>query len=246
MYLNGEPVAMKAAGAWYWFLCDHLGTPQKLIDNSGNLVWEAAYLPFGKARVITADIENNLRFPGQYFDAETGLHYNWHRYYDPELGRYITADPIGLEGGINLYAYVNGNPLNFIDPSGGNPLLLGVVAISAYYLLANPDTANAPSSPCEQIYNSYGAEKILGEGLLDIAAVGILSKIFKFAPKSRVNDVIGETLNANKKNITSNHTLTANEALEAGEKVSYSNFGGNHFFDRQSNLYVLKSTHGYC
>jgi uncharacterized protein RhaS with RHS repeats len=56
------------------------------VDNAGAVVWQAAYMPFGEARVLTADVENNLRFPGQYFDAETGLHYNWHRYYDPETG----------------------------------------------------------------------------------------------------------------------------------------------------------------
>ncbi|MFH2048312.1 MAG: RHS repeat-associated core domain-containing protein, partial [bacterium] len=110
IYLGSEPVAMKVYGAQagiYYFLNDHLGTPQKLINNTGTIVWEAAYLPFGEAQVIIETITNNLRFPGQYYDSETGLYYNWNRYYDPSTGRYLTPDPIGLEGGdVNLYSYV--------------------------------------------------------------------------------------------------------------------------------------------
>jgi len=64
----------------------------------------------------------NKRLPGQYYDQETGLHYNYFRYYDPETGRYITSDPIGLEGGLNTYAYVENNPLRWIDPSGFSKL----------------------------------------------------------------------------------------------------------------------------
>jgi RHS repeat-associated protein len=57
-------------------------------------------------------------YAGQYYDSETGLHYNYHRYYDPKLGRYLRADPIGLEGGLNLYSYVQNNPVNYFDPFG--------------------------------------------------------------------------------------------------------------------------------
>ena len=57
-------------------------------------------------------------YAGQYFDEETGLHYNYHRYYDPRTGRYLTPDPIGLEGGINLFVYASNNPINFVDPLG--------------------------------------------------------------------------------------------------------------------------------
>jgi RHS repeat-associated protein len=83
------------------------------------VVWSATYDAFGKATVHTgSSISNNLRFPGQYYDQETGLHYNWNRYYDPTVGRYTTSDPIGLEGGINMYAYVDSNPVHYYDPYG--------------------------------------------------------------------------------------------------------------------------------
>jgi RHS repeat-associated protein len=61
---------------------------------------------------------NNFRFAGQYFDAETGLHYNYHRHYDPKTGRYLPPDPIGLLGGNNLFLYADGNPINYVDPYG--------------------------------------------------------------------------------------------------------------------------------
>src|SRR3990172_11280329 len=60
----------------------------------------------------------SIGFPGQYYDQETGLHYNYFRYYDPTTGRYVTPDPIGLEGGINLFVYVANNPVNSSDPEG--------------------------------------------------------------------------------------------------------------------------------
>jgi RHS repeat-associated protein len=102
----------------YYFIDDHLGTPQIVTDDTGAVVWKAAYRPFGVADIAVDKITNNLRFAGQYYDAETGLHYNYHRYYDPSTGRYLTPDPIGLAGGINLYAYAGLNPINAFDPFG--------------------------------------------------------------------------------------------------------------------------------
>lgn len=100
---------------------DHLGTPQRITDKTGAVVWAADYDAYGRATVRTAGanpVTNNLRLPGQYFDAETGLHYNDRRSYDPDTGRYTTRDPIGFEGGINLYAYAHASPGVFIDPTG--------------------------------------------------------------------------------------------------------------------------------
>ncbi|WP_420917603.1 RHS repeat-associated core domain-containing protein [Shewanella algae] len=90
-----------------------------LTDASGYQVWQAEFDSFGRLLVqAQSQIDNPLRFPGQYYDQESGLHYNWHRYYDAETGRYISSDPIGLYGGMNFYAYVGGNPLMRFDPMG--------------------------------------------------------------------------------------------------------------------------------
>lgn len=98
---------------------DQLGTIQKLTDASGTVIWDRVARPFGETVSINAatGIEQKLRFAGQFAD-ETGLSYNYFRDHDPTLGRYAQSDPIGLDGGVNTYAYVGGNPLGYIDPLG--------------------------------------------------------------------------------------------------------------------------------
>lgn len=113
-----DPLYQKTGGKYYFYHNDHLGTPQKLTATNGAVVWDAKYESFGKAYVQSNTIDNPLRFAGQYEDDETGFHYNFKRYYIPELGRYLSSDPIGLVGGINTYAYVTGNPLKYIDSLG--------------------------------------------------------------------------------------------------------------------------------
>ena len=110
-----------------WFYhCDHLGTPQEMSDQSGQIIWKANYKAWGECQAENSKsnifenseiITNNIRFQGQYFDKETGLHYNRHRYYSPNIGRYISKDPIGLLGGHNVYAYAP-NPVEWVDPRG--------------------------------------------------------------------------------------------------------------------------------
>ncbi|MBN3816369.1 RHS repeat protein [Paraburkholderia sp. Se-20369] len=117
-----------------YYHCDQIGTPQEVTDEAGELAWSARYKAWGEAQEVISEaarkagIVNPLRFAGQYFDRETGLHYNRHRYYDPNSGRFISQDPIGLRGGINAYAYVK-NPIVWIDPLGlqaMGPALLGM------------------------------------------------------------------------------------------------------------------------
>ncbi|MBF0227907.1 MAG: RHS domain-containing protein, partial [Desulfobacterales bacterium] len=104
-------------GAKYsWYHNDHLGTPQIITDSSGRIVWNAVYDSFGNINILTEEITNNLRLSVQYFDAESGLYYNWFRYYDPETGRYLRVDPFGE--GLNLYTYCFGNPVMYSDPYG--------------------------------------------------------------------------------------------------------------------------------
>lgn len=89
-----------------------------MTDSAGVVRWSADYKPFGEVNITTSDITNNLRFPGQYYDAETGLNYNYYRDYHSGLGRYIEADPLGQNGDIGLYPYAKSNPLLYIDILG--------------------------------------------------------------------------------------------------------------------------------
>jgi RHS repeat-associated protein len=104
IYLGDQFLSMiKPGESVYYFHNDHLGAPQVLTNDSQAIAWKAVYTPFGDAVPSIQTVENPFRFPGQYYDTETGLHYNYFRYYIPQTGRYITPDPIGLEGGVNLF-----------------------------------------------------------------------------------------------------------------------------------------------
>lgn len=113
----------------YWYQLDHLGTPQGLTDIRGRVVYTCEYDAYGKLRderflqdENTGERLLTIRYPlcfqGQYEDEESGFFYNLKRYYDPTVGRYITQDPVGLMGGLNPYAYVDGNPVGWVDPLG--------------------------------------------------------------------------------------------------------------------------------
>ena len=130
VYLGDTPVASvrprRGRGVdIYPIYTDHLNTPRVVTNQANQVVWEWKTDTFGAG----AANENpgglgmfafNLRFPGQYYDAETGLHYNYFRDYDPSVGRYVESDPIGIWGGLNTYAYVANNPMLYFDTTGEN------------------------------------------------------------------------------------------------------------------------------
>jgi len=141
----------------YFIHTDQLNTPRAITDSSGNLVWQWDSDPFGKDAANEQPAGQpaftfNQRFPGQQFDRETNLHYNYFRDYDPSLGRYIQSDPIGLRGGINTFGYVEGRPTSRVDPKGlqsilacGNPAN-AVACAEAGIVTAPKPAVTVPSS----------------------------------------------------------------------------------------------------
>jgi len=113
-----EPLCRFDESGFETYHNNHLGTPQELTDEDGQFVWSASYDVYGRiSRLETDETGNDIRFQGQYADEETGLYYNRFRYYSPDIERYITADPIGIIGGTNVYSYTR-NPVNWVDPLG--------------------------------------------------------------------------------------------------------------------------------
>ncbi len=143
VWLNNIPIATVRGGQVHYVHADHLGTPRAITEpGSGTEVWRWESDPFGRAEANEDPDGNgqafayNLRFPGQYYDAETGKHYNYFRDYDPSTGRYIESDPIGLDGGLNRYSYSRNSPTKFNDPSGLSPACVCTVECSSVPLTA--------------------------------------------------------------------------------------------------------------
>ncbi len=134
-----EHAALSTPPRTLYLQLDHLDTPRLAKDAAGTIHWRWDSDGYGSA-AATEDPDGNgkvtvinLRFPGQYYDQESGLHYNWNRYYSPRLGRYISSDPIGVEGGANSYGYAGGNPLSYFDPTGEIAFVPIVIGIGVGY-----------------------------------------------------------------------------------------------------------------
>ena len=159
--LGNAPVAIKhndnGITQTSYYQNDHLNTPQMLTRPNGAIVWQGQYDAFGEVTQTNTQVSNPIRFPGQYYDQETGLHYNWNRYYDPQTGRYIASDPIGLAGGYNTYAYVGGNPLMYVEPNG---LARCTYSISTTSLVCTSNTAHDPNNVGPHEVRSLNPENV--------------------------------------------------------------------------------------
>ena len=130
-----DPIFLKEKNQYYFYHNDHLGTPHKMTSVNGAVVWSAKYSSFGKVEIEIETVENNLRFPGQYEDQESGLHYNRFRYYAPGTGVYLRMDPIRIQNIGNKYRYCIGNPVALYDP-------LGLTSDSVYKGVETPNLAD--------------------------------------------------------------------------------------------------------
>ena len=149
----------------YTIHVDHLDTPRVVLDKNGAVRWRWLAEPFGTTAPETnpsglGPFAFNLRFPGQFFDSESGLHFNRHRYYDPQTGRYVESDPIGLAGGdLSPYSYAGKNPVSYVDPEGLLLQLLPPAAEAAAALLARQALARAAATAAAERAAAAGAAR---------------------------------------------------------------------------------------
>ncbi len=161
-----------------YFLKDHLGSTSNVVDSSGNVTESTTYDAYGKA---TTNLSTRYQYTGREHDDFSGLQYNRARWYDAKLGRFISEDPIGLEGGLNQYRYGNNNPASFRDPTGEVPVIVIPIVIGvAALILTSPSYVNAPA-PCDPVYRPENP--LLFNAVAGAAGGLVLGKAFGLASK---------------------------------------------------------------
>ena len=154
------------------------------------MVWQGNYDPFGACTETVNLVEQNIRFPGQYFDQETGLHYNYFRTYNPGTGRYVESDPVGLAGGINTYGYAFQNPLVYYDPDGRIVIAVPIFTAAFGAFVSGGATALQGGS-FRDVFNSAVIGGVSGAlGGIGFGARGA-SVAFNLRGNSSVGGVIG-------------------------------------------------------
>lgn len=222
-----KPTATSAIQTYY-IHADHLNTPRVIVNTSNTVLWRwdnvhafGANLPLEDPDNNGQTFEYNPRFPGQYFDKETNLHYNYFRYYEPETGRYISPDPIGLAGGINIYGYAKQNPLSLIDSDGLLPdaivdrgLIAFDIASYAYNKVRGCDTSDDIASLKA---NTFGLFVPGATGLgLGVRAVGITNKVVpNVAQQRNLERFIGKTPANSRENIELRNLPSKGIAIQA-------------------------------
>ena len=237
----------------YWYQNDQLGTPIGLTDGFGETLYECQYNGYGQIIDETyhevgnrAIPDNPLRFQGQYYDEETGLHYNLNRYYDPFVGRYITQDPIKLIGGLNFYQYCP-NPVNWIDPLGFSSLpksgvktdtteYNGVpISRELYEKITKLGKNNRPTNPREYLPDGYVDRhlelfKLEGAGFIlveDWLINDLRSGFTNFPPlkfvalSSDMEKIIAEYQTAGKDRLILSERLGLDRAKLEGARIVY-------------------------
>ncbi|SDG71496.1 RHS repeat-associated core domain-containing protein [Pseudomonas benzenivorans] len=166
MPIGGLTLNFDAAGAVtsstaFYLHADHLNTPRLATNQAGQEVWRWKSDAFGDGSAINVQGSGlnaiNLRFPGQYYDSESGLYYNYFRDYDPQTGRYVESDPIGLNGGLNTYGYVEGNPISRLDFWGLQSAFPGAGGMTAGQLSSYAQAQSAMNSPAAQAAQARAA-----------------------------------------------------------------------------------------
>jgi RHS repeat-associated protein len=178
LWLGDKPlgfvVGPAASATLYFVHADHLERVQKITDATQAIVWDGQFTPYGRTHAIAGTVQNPLRFPGQWADPAANYFYNTMRDYDPTLGRYLSSDPIGTEGGRNRFSYAGANPQNLVDPTGERALADRLSPASPYVLLGLVSmhldvVAHSILNPCEpytlgRALTSFGLGVFLGAG----------------------------------------------------------------------------------
>ena len=186
-YWGTTPLFLRDSSGYNYFHNDVLGTPQKITNKSGTVRWQAQYSGFGKATETPAGVKNPIRFPGQYFDPETGLHQNFMRDYDPAIAAYLGQDPYGILTGANRYAYAYGDPIHLSDPTGEIvPLIVAGlfvvdVAFTIYTGFEIYQCAELLNQNCFSFEDGSICQKALIDAGLAVAGYGIVKVVEKGA-----------------------------------------------------------------